>query len=53
MRKIFDDISKYVVEFDDEDYNTDSDVKFINKLVKNDVDFEIDEETDHVIVYRS
>ena len=52
MRKIFDDITKYVVEFDDEDYATDADVRFINKLIISGIDYEIDDETDHVIVYR-
>ena len=52
MRKIFDDIHKFVIEFDDEDYTTDADVRYLNKLTKAGIDFEIDEETDQVIVYR-
>lgn len=52
MRIVFDDISKYLVEFDDNDIDSNADVKFINKLTKADVAFEVYDNENQVLVYR-
>ncbi len=51
MKVLFDDITKYIVRFDDEDISTGKDLQYINKLTKSDIDFEECENGD-IIVYR-
>ena len=38
-----------VIEFDDDDIDDDVDIKFINKLIKNDVEFEFVDDDENII----